>query len=352
MHSLAIVRDSQGNFTADPQCAAEHCSQEWKREWCSEDTIGFKETRCIRAPREMHVELARQWACNPDLQAENVRKACLTFPASTSTHSKTSLFSLTILWTLWVRSSYNVLSSWQYQPSHFYNFGFHWARKTEGAEQSPSHTAHIASPCVWSQHPSINGMSSVLVSGILRSTVTQRSEHMLRGLRASDWPTAKQHKRTLADSATYGKGLLCRDFGFGRVDTQVTEIDVFKLASCASSTLAGCLSFDLVQSLEYVVLGSVFGHRSSVTIRDGYEPHASVARCGTVRQSSERPHNRGGPNLVWQIDSLGDKSLGKLIVGHIWAEGVPICPGAADLVVETAAEKVRCAANQWKRTWV
>ena len=201
-----------------------------------------------------------------------------------------------------MRSSYNVLSSWQYQPSHFYNFGFHWARKNGG-----SRTIAI-SHCVWSQHTSINGMSSVLVSGILRSRVTQRSEHMLRGLRASDWPTAKQHKRTSAGSTTCGEELPCRDFGLGRVDTQVTEIDVFKLASCASSTLAGCLqrsswarglSFDVVQSLEYVVLGSVFGHRSSVTTRVEYEPHASVARCGTVRQSSERPHNRGGPNPVW-----------------------------------------------------
>ena len=241
----------------------------------------------------MHVELARESACNRDVRAEIVRKACLIFPASTSTHSKTSLSSLTILWTLWVRSSYNVLSSWQDQPSHFYNFGLHWARKTEGAEQSPSHTPHIASPCVWSQHPSINGMSSVLVSGILRSRVTQRSEHMLRGLRASDWPTAKQHKRTPADSATCGKGLPCRDFGLGRVDTQVTEIDVFKLASCASSTLAGCLqrsswarglSFDVVQSLGR---GSWIGFRSSIICHNTCRIRAACICC-TMRHCSAK----------------------------------------------------------------
>ena len=100
MHSLVIVRDSQGNFTADPQCAAEHCAHEWKREWGSEDTIGLKETRSNRAPREMRVELARELACNRDVRAEIVRKACLTFPASTNTHSKTSLSSLTVFWTL------------------------------------------------------------------------------------------------------------------------------------------------------------------------------------------------------------------------------------------------------------
>ena len=46
-----------------------------------------------------------------------------------------------------------------------------------------------------------------------------------------------------------------------------------------------------------------------------------------------------------------DKSLGKLIVGHLGNQGVPICLGtsATDLGVETAAGKRRCAANQWKR---
>ena len=48
-----------------------------------------------------------------------------------------------------------------------------------------------------------------------------------------------------------------------------------------------------------------------------------------------------------------DKSMGKLIVGHLGDEGVPICLGtsARDLGIETAAVKRRCAANQWKRIW-
>ena len=54
-----MIRDSQGVFTADPQCVAEHYAQEWKREWSCEDTIGFNmEIRCIRALREAHVEEA------------------------------------------------------------------------------------------------------------------------------------------------------------------------------------------------------------------------------------------------------------------------------------------------------
>ena len=48
-----------------------------------------------------------------------------------------------------------------------------------------------------------------------------------------------------------------------------------------------------------------------------------------------------------------DKSLEKLIVGHLGDEGVPICLGtsATDLGSETAAVERRCAANQWKRIW-
>ena len=64
---------------------AEHYAQEWKREWGGEDKIGFKkEISSIRAPREMHVEEAREWAGNLDLRAGNVRKACLSFPSKTA----------------------------------------------------------------------------------------------------------------------------------------------------------------------------------------------------------------------------------------------------------------------------
>ena len=94
-------------------------------------------------------------------------------------------------WYVWARSSDNVLPSWPYQLSHFSNFWSCWARKMEGAELSPSCTQHIVSPCVWYQHTSVNGMSILLVSGILRSRAIQRSEHMLRGRRASSWPTAR-----------------------------------------------------------------------------------------------------------------------------------------------------------------
>ena len=48
-----------------------------------------------------------------------------------------------------------------------------------------------------------------------------------------------------------------------------------------------------------------------------------------------------------------DKSLGKVIVGHLGDEGVPFCLGtsATDLGIESAPGKKICAANQWKRIW-
>ena len=58
---------------------------EWKREWSGEDAICFNtEISSIRALREKHVEEAREWADNPDLRADNVRKACLSFPSKTA----------------------------------------------------------------------------------------------------------------------------------------------------------------------------------------------------------------------------------------------------------------------------
>ena len=93
-----IIRDSQGNFTADPQCVEEIYAHEWKLELGGEDAIGLnKEIESIRALRVMHVEEARAMLakkiCGPEMFAKLVS---LSRPrrrsASTSTHSKTSLF--------------------------------------------------------------------------------------------------------------------------------------------------------------------------------------------------------------------------------------------------------------------
>ena len=50
-----------------------------------EDATGFvKEINSMCALRETHVAEARVWASNLDLRAENVRKACLSFPSKTA----------------------------------------------------------------------------------------------------------------------------------------------------------------------------------------------------------------------------------------------------------------------------
>ena len=105
-----------------------------------EDTTGFnKEMSSIRALREKHVEEAPE--CGPKMFAKLVS---LSRPrrrwASTSTHSKTSPASLTAPRTLWARSPDNVLSRWQYEPSHFCSC---WARKNGGSRTiAILHTAY------------------------------------------------------------------------------------------------------------------------------------------------------------------------------------------------------------------
>ena len=77
-----VVRDSQGIFTADPQCEAELYAHEWKREWGGEDAIGIvKENEQFSCSTGKHVAEPREWASKLDLRAGNVRKACLSFPS-------------------------------------------------------------------------------------------------------------------------------------------------------------------------------------------------------------------------------------------------------------------------------
>ena len=80
-----VVRDSQGVFTADPQCVAKHYAQEWKREWGCDDACSFKqELQSMHALRETHVGEAGEWEYGPDLSAERTRKACLSVPSKTA----------------------------------------------------------------------------------------------------------------------------------------------------------------------------------------------------------------------------------------------------------------------------
>ena len=191
-----VIRDSQGNFTADPQCAAELYAHEWKREWGGEDAIGFvKEINSIRALREKHVAEARVWASSLGLRADDIRKACLSFPSQTAIGLDQHVFTDTaplpdnaldslgeIIRQFFVKLAKPTRSLLQLLVL--------LGKKMEGAEPSPSCTQHTTPPCAWYQHTSVNGLSSLQVSGTLRSWVTQRSEHTLRGRWASSWPTA------------------------------------------------------------------------------------------------------------------------------------------------------------------
>ena len=186
-----VIRDSQGVFTADPQCVAKHCAQEWKREWGCDEACSFKqELQSIRALRETHVGEAGEWA--PRGHARRASPFHLKRRSvSTNTLSVTLPVSRTTLWSRWGKLFDRALPNWPYRLSHFCSCWFCWARETEEAELSPSYTPLTVSPCVWFQHTSVNGMSNSLVSGILRSRRTQHSEPTLRVLRAPIWPTEK-----------------------------------------------------------------------------------------------------------------------------------------------------------------
>ena len=134
---------------------------------------------------------------------------------------------------------------------------------------------------------------------------------------------------------------------------------------CASSILAGCLQscswakrppFELVQALGYVVPGSVceehiddLSHFVTNTSRIQLFHYAALIGKTVKEGTAKLGFTLSGKSTLL----TNDKSLGKLIVGHLGDEGVPICLGisSTDLGIETAAGKRRCAANQCTRIW-
>ena len=73
--------------------------------------------------------------------------------------------------------------------SHFHNFCS--IRQEKRREQNNRHLTHHVSPHNVLGLPSVDGMSGLLVSGTLHSRVTQHTEPMLHGQRASSWPIEK-----------------------------------------------------------------------------------------------------------------------------------------------------------------
>ena len=155
-----VIRDSQGNFTADPQCVTELYAHEWKREWGSEDAIGFvKEIDSLRALREKHVAEARVWAGSLGLRADDIRKACLSFPSETAICLDQHVFTdiallpdnaLDSLGEI-IRQCFVKLAT---PTQSLLQLLVLLGKKMEGAEPSPSCTQHAVSPCAWYQHTS------------------------------------------------------------------------------------------------------------------------------------------------------------------------------------------------------
>ena len=130
----------------------------------------------------------------------------------------------------------------------------------------------------------------------------------------------------------------------------------YQLGCLQSCSWARGLLFELVQALEDVVPGSVCEEHIDdlpqfVTNTCRIQLFQDAAFIGkAVKEGTVKL----GLTLSCKSTLLAnDKSLGKLIVGHLGDEGVPICLGtsATDLGIETAAGKRRCAANQWIRIW-
>ena len=137
------------------------------------------------------------------------------------------------------------------------------------------------------------------------------------------------------------------------------------ITGCVSSILAGCLQscswargllFEFVQALGYVVPGSVCEEHIDdlshcVTNKSRMQLYHDAAKIGKAVKVGTA--ELGLTSSCKSTLLANDKSLGKLVVSHLGADGVPICFGAAatDLRIETAAGKRRCAASQLKRIW-
>ena len=289
-------------------------------------------------PREKHVAEAREWASNLDLRAENVREACLSFPSKT------------LPWNLWARSSDNVLSSWQYQLSHFRNCWSCWARKWR--EQNYRNLAHnISPPCAWYQHTLVNGMSSLhdqrysaLTAHVARAVGIELAHSEGQYVIHFLWDMRKFYnsiKAHLLIPQLVARGCPLELLVFGSLThesprcLQVGNGYSDVITGCASSTLAGCLQscswarglwFELVQALGYVVPGSVCEEH----IDDLSQFVANTCRIQLFHDAA----------LIGKAVKEGTAKLGLILSGKstllandrslaLGDEGVPICSGTS-----------------------
>ena len=385
-----VIRDSQGNFTADPQCVAELYAHEWKREWGGEDAMGFvKEINSIRALLEKHVAEARVWASNLDLRAEHVRKACLSVPSKTAIgldqhafrhrtpprqclgifgrdhqtmfcqvgHSNSVTFatfglvgqekggSRTIAL---LHTTYRL--TMRLVPAHISQWDVKFAGKWDPALKGNSALRANVGKAVGIELAHIGGQSVIHVLWDMRKFYDSIKAHLLiPQLVARDYPL-----EILVLGPLTHRSQRCLQVGNG-----YSDIITGCASSIASSILAGCLQscswargllFELVQALGYVVSGSVCEEHIDylsqfVTRTCRIQLFHDAALVGkTVEEGTAKL----GLTLSCNSTLLAnDKSLRKLVVGHLGDEGVPICLGTS----ATDLGKRICASNQWKRIW-
>ena len=366
-----VIRDSQGNFTADPQCVAELYAQEWKREWGSEDAIGFiKEIDSIRALREKHVAEARVWAISLGLRADDIRKACLSFPSKTATgldhHAFTDIASLPdnaldslgeIIRQCFVKLAIPTQSLLQllvllgkknggsrtiailhttYRlttrlvSAHISQWDVQFAGKCDSALKGNSALrAHVARAAGIELAHS-EGQYVIHFLWDMRKFYDSIKTHLLiPQLVAWSYPL----EILVLGSLTH-KSLRCLQVGNGYSDI---------INGCAPSILAGCLQscswaggllFEQVQAVGYVVPGSVCEEHVDdlppfVTNTSRIQLFHDAALIGKALKEGTA---KLGLTMSGKSTLLtNDKSLGKLFVGHLGDEGVPLFKSVATL---------------------
>ena len=377
-----VISDSQGVFTADPQCVAELYAQEWERERGCDDACSFEqEIRSNRALREAHVGDAGEWAYELDLSAENIRKACLSFPSKTSIgldqHSFQDIAHLSdnapnslgdivrqcfanftiptqpllqfivllgkkngrsrtiaILHTTY-RLTMRLISAHISQRD--VNFAGKWDSALKG--NSPLRAAAACAAGIELAHR--EGRYVIHFLWEVRKFYYSIKAHLLiPQLVARGNPI-----EILALEILTHKSPRCLQVGYGCSDV---------ITGCASSISTGCLQrcswarcllFDLIQSLGTRSLGR-FVKNTSMICHSLRRAQAAFNSCTMQSNLTKKSLSAGTASLGRTLSCkstllANDKSLEKLIVDHLAADGVLICQGTAatDLGIETAAGK-------------
>ena len=141
-----------------------------------------------------YVAGVRVWASSLGLRADDIRKACLSFPSKTAIGLDQHAFTdIALLPDNVLESVGEIIRQCFVKFGHTNSVTFATVGlvgQEKWREQNHRHLAHSISP----HHALVSAhmvMSSLQVSGTLRSRLTQRSEHMLRGQWASSWPTMR-----------------------------------------------------------------------------------------------------------------------------------------------------------------